>query len=256
MLDKSAAAEKFGLIDSYGVLHHLEDPQQGLNALTARLAEGGIIRVMVYSRYARKEEDSIRRAFSLLGIRDTATARRLIKQAKPGSRLYSFAKSSYEAQSNSGLADALLHPSVKSYRIDEFVKLVHGSGLQLLRFAHDQALEDRNAEIARIRRMESDRQSPGNFVAFLGQNTNRAYPSKSNAVLQLNPCLIGSISRPRVSGLTIPPRLGMDNPPLDSSARRFLKRFISPVRIDQLTPEDYIRTAVYRKALFLLQYNP
>jgi len=153
LLDHSSTEDTFGLIDAYGVLHHLQDPLAGLKALAARLSEGGILRVMLYSRYARREEESIRRAFRLLGVSDPATAKRIIERSKPGSRLRRFVEASHETTFDAGLADALLHPRVHTYRIDGFMELVRQSGLEPLLFAHDGALDDVNREVERIRRM-------------------------------------------------------------------------------------------------------
>ena len=89
LLDPAIEPGPFHLIDAYGVLHHLEDPTVGLSLLTQRLVDGGILRLMVYSRGARREVESVRRAFRLLGIRDTATALELIRRAPADSRLAS-----------------------------------------------------------------------------------------------------------------------------------------------------------------------
>lgn len=253
--DHKIANGPYGLIDSYGVIHHLPDPLQGMRALASRLVDGGIVRIMVYSRYARKAEESIRRAFKVLGISDAVSIRKLLKRARPGSRLHNFVESSYEAQSDSGLADALLHPCVTTYTIDGFLELIRHSGLQLLMFAHSNALDDVEAEIRRIRNMESSKDSPGNFVAFLGLNTKGSSLSKKDSLLQINPCLANAIKSFSFSDLNIPPRIGHENPPLTRSRRRELRRFIKPVRADELSDKDYIATDVYRKALFLLQYT-
>jgi SAM-dependent methyltransferase len=42
--------ESFGFVSCLGVLHHLEDPKQGFDALVRLLASGGILLVYVYSR--------------------------------------------------------------------------------------------------------------------------------------------------------------------------------------------------------------
>ena len=82
-LHTEVAPGPFHLIDAFGVLHHLDNPVEGLKSLEQRLLPGGILRVMVYGRYARKEAESIRRAAHLLGIRDIHAMKRLLNSAPP-----------------------------------------------------------------------------------------------------------------------------------------------------------------------------
>jgi len=255
LLDSSAAAGPFELIDAYGVLHHLNDPLEGLKALAERLSEGGILRIMVYSRYARTEEESIRRAFRLLKVHDPATAKRLISRSRPGSRLRRFSQASPEAGYDSGLADALLHPCVHTFRINELMELVRQSGLEPLLFAHDGALGGIDQEVERIRNMETGHHSPGNFVLYLGKKVNGTCPDSVESLLMLNPCLAGSVGRLRLGDIHIAGRLGHDTPLLGWKERIFLRRFIKPVRWGSLTNDEQATAEVYIKALFLLQYR-
>jgi SAM-dependent methyltransferase len=243
----------FGMIDAYGVLHHLEDPLAGLRALAARLVPGGILRVMVYSSYARREEESIRRALRLLKIRDPEAVRGLIARSAPKSRLRRFSDASDEVAQKSGLADALLHPLVRTYRIDTFMDLVQQSSLQPLLFAHSDALPDIDQEVMRIRRMEQGRRSPGNFVIFLGRKTQGRTPDEDDAQLLVNPCLSSVVGPFCFGSIECPPRLGHDNPPIDAAARRFLGRFRRPVRAGSLSAADRKVAAKYCDALFLLR---
>ncbi|HPX60601.1 MAG TPA: class I SAM-dependent methyltransferase [Deltaproteobacteria bacterium] len=256
LLDPAACPGAYGLIDAYGVIHHLQEPLVGLKALTDRLAEHGIIRLMVYSRYARQEEDSIRRAFAMLGIRDVASARQLLSRARPGSRLHSFVRSSFEMRSSSGMADALLHPCVKSYCIDELLELMHGAGLTPLLFAHHGALENPVEEIARLREMEARRESPGNFVVFLGRDNSGPCRPTEGTCLLLNPCLQGCVNSLWPGKTSVLPRLGHDTPLLDRGAQKFLRRFRQPVALDTLSVGEQQEAAVYTRALFLLHYRP
>jgi SAM-dependent methyltransferase len=256
LLDPSITPGPFALIDAYGVLHHLDDPQEGLKALATRLDEEGILRVMVYSRYARREEESIRRAFRLIRIHDTTTAKQLIARSRPGSRLHRFAATSSEAGFESGLADALLHPCVHTFRIDELMELANHSGLQPLLFAHSGAREDIDEELKRIRRMEAQQDSPGNFILYLGRRVNGPCIDKNGSLLMLNPCLRDCIGLLRFSSPYIPARLGHPTPPLGRRERSFLRRFIRPVPWSTLTPESREAADIYTKALFLLQYRP
>jgi SAM-dependent methyltransferase len=253
LCDPATLQGNFGMIDAYGVLHHLEDPLAGLRSLAARLVPGGIVRVMVYSSYARREEESIRRALRLLKIRDPEAVRSLIDRSAPQSRLRRFSDASDEVSQRSGLADALLHPLVRTYRIDTFMDLVRNSSLQPLLFAHHLALPDIDQEIMRIRRMEQGRRSPGNFVIYLGRDTQGRAPDQDDTQLLVNPCLSGSVGPFSFGSIDCPPRLGQENPPLDAAARRFLGRFRSPVRAGSLNVADRKLAALFCDALFLLR---
>jgi SAM-dependent methyltransferase len=249
LLDVLPPDERYGMIDAFGVLHHLEQPAAGLRVLAQRLCDGGILRIMVYSRYTRREEESIRRAFRLLGITDAATARRLLRRARPGSRLQQFVEAADEIAHDSGLADALLHPRVTTYRIGELMEMVRASGLTPLTFAHRGALSSIDGELHRLETMESRRESPGNFVLYLGKHPHG--PCSHDGQIMLNPCLIRAVSPFRIGPVTIPPRLGHANPPLGGAERRFLRRFIKPQPSLYLSQADRDRVDGYLRQMFL-----
>ena len=252
--DPTLARGPFGLIDAFGVLHHLQEPLAGLRALAARLADGGILRVMVYSRHARREEESIRRALRLLRVHEPEQVLGMVKRSQKHSRLRRFFDASDEVAFRSGLADALLHPLVHTFRIDALMELVAACGLQPLLFAHPWALPRVDQEVARIRGLEANRHSPGNFILYLGRNVKGPCPANA-AVFRLNPCLARAVSAFRLSPQRIPGRLGHRNEPLDAAARRFLRRFRQPVRADRLSGEELARADDYADRLFLLRYR-
>ncbi len=245
----------FGLIDSFGVLHHLDDPLDGLKKLEQRLVPGGILRIMLYSRYARREEESIRRAFRLLGVDSPSRARRLMLKAVTGSRLANYLASSDEVGTVSGLADALLHPRVHTYRIDELLEMIGQTGLELLMFAHHGALEDPVEEIFRLRGLEKARQSSGNFVLYLGKKILKAVGENRDGMVALNPCLVPAVSRFKFGTLQIPGRIGIENPLLTGRDRSFLRHFVTPVRFSELSGDVARRVAVYKRLLFLVEYT-
>ena len=209
---------------------------------------------MVYSRYARRDEESIRRAFRLLRVTDVAQAKAIIRRSAEGSRLRAFSDSSAEAGFEAGLADALLHPTVRTYRIDELLELLRQTGLELLRFAHYGALESVDAEVDRIRQLEAELQSGGNFLLYLGHATKKQSRNGEDGSITLNPCLSGVVSPLRLGTLHLPPRLGFENPPLGWRERSFLRTFRNPVSRRTLDPATLAAVNCYQNALFLLQH--
>lgn len=254
--DQGAIDGKFGLVDSFGVLHHLEDPLAGLKALERRLVSGGILRIMLYSRYARREEESIRRAFRLLGIETPRDARRLLNKARPGSRLAGYLATADETATDAGIADALLHPRARTYRIDELLEMIGQAGLKPLLFAHHGAVEDVYEEICRLRALEETQHSPGNFVLYLGRTDEAPLEKAAGSRIMLNPCLTSSVTLFKLGTLRIPARAGCDNPPLGFRERSFLRAFTSPVPRSRITGDETKMVALYKRALFLIEYSP
>ncbi len=254
-LDPEVTPGPFHFIEAFGVLHHLDDPAEGLKALERRLLPGGILRVMVYGRYARQEAESIRRVARMLGIHDLSTLKRLLNRAKPGSRIRAYLDASWEARSDTGLADLFLHPCVHTYRIDEFLEMIAKSRLKPLLFTHTGALANPEAEIERLRQLDHSRSTLTNIICYLGLETKGESSLRGESLLVLNPSLRKAVSRFTVRPVEVADRLGDENPLLDSRARRFLRRFITPVPVASLSGDESALADQYLRSLFLVCFS-
>jgi hypothetical protein len=178
----------------------------------------------------------------------------LLKRASAGSRLARYLAVSDESANVSGLADALLHPCVHTYRIDELLEMLAQTDLELLMFAHPDALADPTDEIIRLRDLEKECRSPGNFVFYLRRKCGvQADISNCERMVMLNPCFVSSVSCFKFGTLRILSRIGVKNPPLTYSDRSFLRQFIVPVRWSNLSADEKIRVAIYKRLLFMVE---
>lgn len=252
LLNETTAPGPFSFIDAYGVLHHLPQPAAGLRALERRLAPGGIIRIMVYSRQARREEESIRRALRLLGVHDLNGLHDLAQRAKKGSRFADYLTTAPEARHPSGLADALLHPRVVTFSVDTLLQLCAGAGLRPLLFAHSGALSDIAGELERLRAMEQEGTLGTNFTLYLVRASHETPATRDYKLLVLNPALKRSVGRLQAGTCVVAPKLGRPNPPLDRRARTFLRSFLTPRPVAGLNRDELKMAEIFRQGLFLV----
>ncbi len=125
----------FDLIECYGVLMCLPDPAATLRALAARLAQNGVLRLMVYPHFSRQRVFQLQRVAKLLGLhhRDRQHPRRLrqLVTVLPRAHPLRHAFVTYDdARSDAGLADAFLHPHDRGFTGLELSTLVRAAGLE------------------------------------------------------------------------------------------------------------------------------
>ncbi|MEQ8395099.1 methyltransferase domain-containing protein [Thalassobaculum sp.] len=105
-------ADRFDLIESSGVLHHLSDPMAGWRVLRGLLAPGGLMRIALYSRRARAGFDDIRATIPVDGpvIERVRQARRTVMGMPAGHPARALLRTA-DFYAASGVRDALLHVS-------------------------------------------------------------------------------------------------------------------------------------------------
>lgn len=130
----------FDYIDCCGVLHHLEDPEQGLQALFRVLADGGGMGLMLYGELGRTGVYPMQEMMQTLTADAPAparleTTRRLLKQLPPTNwlRRNPFL-ADHLAQGDAGLYDLFLHARDRAYRVPEIARMTVSAGLRIVTF--------------------------------------------------------------------------------------------------------------------------
>jgi SAM-dependent methyltransferase len=130
----------YDYIDCNGVLHHLEDPLAGLNALATQLSPGGGMGLMVYGELGRTGVYDVQAMLRTLdaGLPDAerlAMARALLRELPSSNRLRrNPLVGDHLAGGDAGLYDLLLHGRDRAYRVGELAALVEGAGLAVVSF--------------------------------------------------------------------------------------------------------------------------
>lgn len=131
--DVAALGGKFDLVVSSGVLHHLADPQAGMDALARVLRPEGALGVMLYARYGRVGVELLQSVFRDLGLGQDDESLRIVKEAlatlPPGHLAQPYFGIAPDLDFDAGLVDTFLHGRERSYAVDDCLELVDRSGL-------------------------------------------------------------------------------------------------------------------------------
>jgi SAM-dependent methyltransferase len=172
ILGLGAISDRFDMIQSSGVLHHLHDPMLGWRTLVGLLKPHGIMHIGLYSRLARDEVTAARTLIASHGYRDTPDDIRRCRQdllaTKHGMALPSIT-SSPDFSSTSACRDLLFHVQEHQMTLPQIASFLAEQRLQFLGFA----LEPRTLERYR-RRFPSDRSATNlaNWHTFETENPN------------------------------------------------------------------------------------
>lgn len=129
----------FDYIDCCGVLHHLPDPEAGLDALLAVLKPEGGLGLMVYAPYGRTGVGPLQEALRLLSsVEEQPTARlvaakRLLRHLPESAwlRRNPYVGDHLEG-GDAGIYDLLLNPRERTFTIPELARLLDRAGLRIV----------------------------------------------------------------------------------------------------------------------------
>lgn len=132
----------FDHINSVGVLHHLRDPEAGLNALASLLRPGGLLHLFLYADAGRWEIQRTQRALALLGVGNGAEGlrlgRALFEELPETNRIRRHHEQRWalDTRADANFADMYLHPQETSYNLDRLFGFIAAAGLDFAGFSN------------------------------------------------------------------------------------------------------------------------
>lgn len=142
LLEIEQLGRRFQVIETMGVLHHLANPEAGLQALTRVLEPGGIIGIGLYSAAARDKFEAIRNRFDQEDMRSNEAVRRFrawaLAELKAPDVLYS-----PDFYSIGGCRDAFFHVREHCYSLEQIGGMLERAGLRLLAIQTPAMAEER-----------------------------------------------------------------------------------------------------------------
>lgn len=129
---------EFDFISCTGVLHHLENPDEGLKALTKVLQPDGGMYLMVYATIGRTGIYQMQELMREINtdtpnIQDCVDNTKKVLNGLPPGNWFSFNKISCkkDLSTDIGIYDLLLHSQDRAYTVNEMYDFVENSGLKL-----------------------------------------------------------------------------------------------------------------------------
>jgi SAM-dependent methyltransferase len=131
--DLPTLGRDFDLVVSTGVLHHMADPQTGMNAIASCLRPDGAMGVMLYAKYGRFGLELLQADFRDLGLGQNESSIAMVREAlsllSPDHPAQPYLRMAGNIRSDAELVDTFLHGRERSYNVDDCIDLVTNAGL-------------------------------------------------------------------------------------------------------------------------------
>lgn len=129
----ASLGREFDLIVSTGVLHHLADPQVGIDSLAGCLRQDGVLALMLYAHYGRLGVEVMESVFADLRLRQDDASLAIVRDALaalPSQHpLMGYLSIAPDLNFDAGLVDTFLHGRARNFTVPECLDLVTASGL-------------------------------------------------------------------------------------------------------------------------------
>jgi SAM-dependent methyltransferase len=154
-IERAGELEKtFDQVVCTGVLHHLPDPDAGLDALRRALKADGAMHLMVYAPYGRTGVYMLQEFCRRIGIRAADEEIRdliaALKALPPGHPLVMLLRETPDFRDEAALADALLHPLDRAYSVPQMFDFIERGGLTFGRWLRQAPYDPRCGVVAGI----------------------------------------------------------------------------------------------------------
>jgi 2-polyprenyl-3-methyl-5-hydroxy-6-metoxy-1,4-benzoquinol methylase len=136
----SMLERQFDHINCYGVLHHMEEPQEGWRSLVNCLKPGGTMQIGLYSEIARQPVNRIRQHISELGYKPSIEDMRRCRQdimERQSEPIFKSIASSISFYNMSEFRDLVFHAQEHQLTLPEIDEMLTELGLQFIGFQHD-----------------------------------------------------------------------------------------------------------------------
>ena len=143
LLDIEKLGKKFDIIESVGVLHHMENPYTGLEKLSNILNMHGLIMIGLYSKIARQHIERIRLDIKKLKIKTNESNLKNFREKiiLSNHNDYKLIKKSPDFYSLSNFRDLLFHVQEHRFTIPEIVKFINNLNLKFCGFENKELLD-------------------------------------------------------------------------------------------------------------------
>ncbi len=144
ILNISEYGRKFDVIETVGVLHHMKEPQKGLDALLGVLNDEGFIKIGLYSEYARRNIIACQKEFVEQGFAPTTKGIRDSRQyilALPEDHPFKTFMKYNDFYNLSMMRDMLFHVQEHCYTIPKIITMLAQADLEFMGFS-DIGLDD------------------------------------------------------------------------------------------------------------------
>ena len=139
ILDLATLNKQFDIVESVGVLHHMSDPMTGWQILTDCLKPRGLMKIGLYSKFARRNVFKARNLISKVGLLNThadiiSFREKILNSNDP---IFTKVKYSTDFFSTSTLRDLLFHVQEYQFTIPDIESSLEKLGLIFAGFEFD-----------------------------------------------------------------------------------------------------------------------